>query len=176
MVACSRQSRSSLSRTRFSKQLNIQKLAHACPRHSALVPWPAINIYIYWTLDQPKAFGSPSFYLHNMRNITMDMSNGSKPQERTQILPVDNATVPYWRTELHALDKHRTTEELPTECDIAIIGAGMTGVSTAYHISKLAGDRTPSVVILEARQLCSGATGRNGVCRIGTDRNMHLTR
>jgi hypothetical protein len=91
----------------------------------------------------------------------MDESNGSKPQE--QILPVDNATVPYWRTELHALDEHRTTEELPTECDIAIIGAGMTGVSTGYHISKLAGDNPPSVVILEARQLCSGATGRNGV-------------
>ena len=94
----------------------------------------------------------------------MDTSNGSKPQE--QILPVDNATVPYWRSELHELDEHRTTEELPTECDIAIIGAGMTGVATAYHISKLASDKPPSVVILEARQLCSGATGRNGVCEI----------
>lgn len=91
----------------------------------------------------------------------MDVSNGRKPQE--QILPVHNATVPYWRTELHALDEHRTTEELPTECDIAIVGAGMTGIATAYHISKLAGEKPPSVVILEARQLCSGATGRNGV-------------
>lgn len=96
-----------------------------------------------------------------MRNIAMDVSSGRKPQE--QMLPVDNATVPYWRTELHALDEHRTTEKLPTECDIAIIGAGMTGVATAYHVSKLAGDKPPSVVILEARQLCSGATGRNGV-------------
>ena len=94
----------------------------------------------------------------------MDVSNGNKPHE--QILPVDNATVPYWRTELHALDEYRTTEELPTECDIAIIGAGMTGVATAYHISKLACDDKPSVVILEARQLCSGATGRNGVSQL----------
>lgn len=94
----------------------------------------------------------------------MDVSNGRKAHE--QILPVDNATVPYWRTELHALDEHRTTEELPTECDIAIIGAGMTGVATAYHISKLACDDKPSVVILEARQLCSGATGRNGVSQL----------
>lgn len=93
----------------------------------------------------------------------MDMSDGFSPQEQNQILPVENATVPYWRTELHTLDEHRTTEELPTECDVAIIGAGMTGISTAYHISKLAGDKPPSVVILEARQLCSGATGRNGV-------------
>lgn len=96
-----------------------------------------------------------------MRNIAMDVSNGRK--QHAQILPVDNATVPYWRTELHALDEHRTTEELPRECDIAIIGGGMTGVATAYHISKLAVDKAPSVVILEARQLCSGATGRNGV-------------
>lgn len=91
----------------------------------------------------------------------MDVSSGCKPQE--QMLPVDGATVPYWRTEPHALDEHRTTEELPKDCDIAIIGAGMTGIATAYHISKQAGDNTPSVVILEARQLCSGATGRNGV-------------
>jgi hypothetical protein len=103
----------------------------------------------------------------------MEESSGSTPQD--QMLPVANATIPYWRTELHALDEHRTTEELPTECDIAIIGAGMTGVSTAYHISKLAGDKTPSVVILEARQLCSGATGRNGVGRSVPNLNMTLS-
>lgn len=96
----------------------------------------------------------------------MNESNGCTPQEQEQILPVDNATVPYWRTELHVLDEHRTTEELPTECDVAIIGAGMSGIATAYHISKLAGRKMPSVVILEARQLCSGATGRNGVSKL----------
>jgi hypothetical protein len=101
----------------------------------------------------------------------MDPNGGGMPHK--QILPVDNATVPYWRTELHPLDEHRTTEDLPTECDIAIIGAGMTGIATAYHISKLAGDAKPSVVILEARQLCSGATGRNGVCgKILNDRTL----
>ena len=96
----------------------------------------------------------------------MNESNGCTPQEQEQILPVGNATVPYWRTELHVLDEHRTTEELPTECDVAIIGAGMSGIATAYHISKLAGHKMPSVVILEARQLCSGATGRNGVSKL----------
>jgi hypothetical protein len=114
-------------------------------------------------LDGSDTLSSQTIYFHNMRNITMNESNGSTPQEQEQILPVDNATVPYWRTELHALDEYRTTEELPTECDVAIIGAGMTGIATAYHISKLAGDNKSSVVVLEARQLCSGATGRNGV-------------
>lgn len=39
----------------------------------------------------------------------------------------------------------------------------MAGVLTAYHILQDSPpDNVPSVVILEARQLCSGATGRNG--------------
>lgn len=63
---------------------------------------------------------------------------------------------------------------------MAVIGAGLAGVLSAYHILKNtenggdhrdlgAGksgsrkhDRSPSVVLLDARQLCSGATGRNG--------------
>lgn len=82
----------------------------------------------------------------------------------TKILPVDNTTTPYWRTQLHPLDEHRSTEELPSECDIAIIGAGMSGVSTAYHLAIAMGsEKLRSIILLEARQLCSGATGRNGV-------------
>lgn len=107
----------------------------------------------------PEQHSQPPFYI--MRNVAMDVGTG--PQRQKHMLPVDNATIPYWRTEPHALDEHRTTKTLPTGCDIAIVGAGMTGIATAYHISKLEGDNSPSVVILEARQLCSGATGRNGV-------------
>lgn len=44
--------------------------------------------------------------------------------------------------------------------DIVIIGGGITGVSCAFHI--LQQDSTKSVAILERRQLCGGATGRNG--------------
>lgn len=99
-----------------------------------------------------------------MRQFALDNHHGG-PSSATpsQILPVSNATTPYWRTELHPIDEHRSTVELPTECDIAIIGAGFAGVSTAYHLSQIAGSERPSVVILEARQVCSGATGRNGV-------------
>jgi ribulose 1,5-bisphosphate synthetase/thiazole synthase len=84
---------------------------------------------------------------------------------RQQILPVPTYSIPYWRTELHAIDSHRSSESLPTQCDIAIIGAGMAGVTTAYHICKqleMEG-KEPSIVMLEAREVCSGATGRNGV-------------
>jgi hypothetical protein len=82
---------------------------------------------------------------------------------RQQILPVPTYTIPYWRTELHPIDSYRSSESLPTQCDIAIIGAGMAGVTTAYHLCKQMKGREPSIVMLEAREVCSGATGRNGV-------------
>ncbi len=44
--------------------------------------------------------------------------------------------------------------------DVAIIGGGFTGVSTAYHLSKRHPDKR--ILILEAHELASGASGRNG--------------
>jgi glycine/D-amino acid oxidase-like deaminating enzyme len=45
-------------------------------------------------------------------------------------------------------------------CDVAIVGGGFTGVSTAYHLSR----RFPElgIALLEARALGNGASGRNG--------------
>jgi hypothetical protein len=98
-----------------------------------------------------------------MRNI-VDTNASPGASQQPSFLPVKNATVPYWRFELHEIDEHRSTKDLPTKCDIAIIGAGLAGVSTAYHLSKqYEGKERPSIVLLEARQVCSGATGRNGV-------------
>ncbi|KAL5341633.1 FAD dependent oxidoreductase [Aspergillus crustosus] len=76
-------------------------------------------------------------------------------------IPVPNATTPFWRTELHELDSHRTTPDLPSDCDIVIIGAGFAGAALAYYLYE-DNPTPPSVVILEAREACSGATGRNG--------------
>ncbi|KAL2867297.1 NAD(P)/FAD-dependent oxidoreductase [Aspergillus lucknowensis] len=59
---------------------------------------------------------------------------------------------------------YRTTPELPSSADVVIIGSGMTGTLIAYHYK----ERWPekSVVVLEAREFCSGATGRNaGHCK-----------
>src|ERR1700753_2858603 len=80
------------------------------------------------------------------------------PQSR---FPNPTSTTSYWRANPLPLDDHRSTESLPECVDVAIIGAGMAGACTAYHLLK---DKlyTPSVVIFEARQACSGATGRNG--------------
>lgn len=44
--------------------------------------------------------------------------------------------------------------------DVAIIGGGFTGVSTAWHLARQFPERR--IVVLEARQLGNGGSGRNG--------------
>ncbi|ESZ89547.1 FAD dependent oxidoreductase superfamily [Sclerotinia borealis F-4128] len=81
--------------------------------------------------------------------------------------PAKDSTEPFWHSERHPLHDHRSTEVLPDNevIDVVIIGAGYAGVAMAYNLVK---DETTnnghklSVMILEARSVCSGATGRNG--------------
>ncbi|KAB8237610.1 phosphoenolpyruvate phosphomutase-domain-containing protein [Aspergillus alliaceus] len=86
-------------------------------------------------------------------------------EKADMVLAFDNPTQPFWRTEPHPLDECRSTEALPEQSDIVIVGAGYSGVSIAYHLLKHLGQHDklhPAITILEARQICSGATGRNG--------------
>ncbi|KAJ6626711.1 DAO-domain-containing protein [Mycena sp. CBHHK59/15] len=73
----------------------------------------------------------------------------------------------YWLQGVRAspLINLRTTEELPKAAEVVIIGSGMSGTLTAYEL--LTRPNPPkSIVILEAREMCSGATGRNaGHCK-----------
>lgn len=74
-------------------------------------------------------------------------------------LPCQNPTLSYWQHILHPLANTRSAS-LPDEVDIAVIGSGITGASvTKTLLEKLPSSR---IVVLEARSLCSGATGRNG--------------
>ncbi|KAK4173756.1 putative Glycine/D-amino acid oxidase [Triangularia setosa] len=92
-------------------------------------------------------------------------------------LPVTNPTPSYW----HSLSphpaslapNHRSTPELPSRCNTVIIGSGISGASIAYNLLR-SQSLTPTssadrhhpeqqqILLLEARTLCSGATGRNG--------------
>ncbi|OCT53760.1 FAD dependent oxidoreductase superfamily protein [Cladophialophora carrionii] len=77
-------------------------------------------------------------------------------------LPHPKPMPSYWLSYDSNLQNHRTTEALPPEADVVVIGAGYTGAATAYHILEKSSSKRPSVVILEARCICSGATARNG--------------
>lgn len=67
-------------------------------------------------------------------------------------------------------DRHPRFElpnpDLPTEADVVIIGSGITGTSIARTLLQNRKSTTPTphpyVVMIEARDICSGATGRNG--------------
>lgn len=67
----------------------------------------------------------------------------------------------FWQKTPSDLKDFRFTEHLPPESDIVIIGGGFTAAALVTHILDQYAN-PPSIVILEARQLSSGATGRNG--------------
>lgn len=56
--------------------------------------------------------------------------------------------------------------------DLIVVGGGFTGVSTAYHVSRRFPDRR--VVLLEARALANGASGRNGGLMLNWINGIHL--
>jgi hypothetical protein len=79
--------------------------------------------------------------------------------------PTAHSTASFWRSSTKSIDEHRSTESIPSNVDIVIIGAGFAGASIAHHLIEQSErhDRpVPSIVILDAREACSGATGRNG--------------
>ncbi|TGO11851.1 hypothetical protein BTUL_0100g00290 [Botrytis tulipae] len=81
--------------------------------------------------------------------------------------PAKDSTEPFWHSEKHYLHDHRSTDILPVSdiIDVVIIGAGYAGVATAYNLVKneiTSNCPKLSVMILDARSVCSGATGRNG--------------
>lgn len=99
------------------------------------------------------------------------------PSHRRATLPVPNPTESLWQTSHPShLAHHRSTPTLPADVDVVVIGSGITG---AFCVEELVAELTreegsgeesqgtdgvtvTDVLVLEARGLCSGATGRNG--------------
>jgi len=83
-------------------------------------------------------------------------------------LPCEQSSTSFWHSQPSPLLlAHRSTRNLPQTADVVVIGSGITGASVAHHL--LAGnngskdsDHGLNVVMLEAREACWGATGRNG--------------
>lgn len=90
------------------------------------------------------------FYLNQALDILL------KRVKKTPGIPAQNSSQPFW-TE----PKANITSEgksLPVYADVVIIGSGITGASVAYNILKR--ETSLRIVILEAREVCSGGTGR----------------
>jgi hypothetical protein len=73
-------------------------------------------------------------------------------------LPVPHPTRSFWHTtHPNPLVRHRTTPDLPDHASVVVIGSGITG---AFAARELVANGITDVVVLEAREICSGATGR----------------
>lgn len=76
-------------------------------------------------------------------------------------LPTSNPSNSFWLSELsEILLGHRTTVQLPSKADVIIIGSGIAGTSAARWLREHGEGKDLNVVMLEAREACSGATGR----------------
>lgn len=75
-------------------------------------------------------------------------------------LPRPEPTVSYWQDPPLDIADCRTTARLPDHVDIVIIGGGITGATIAYDLLTAKPDL--QILLLEARQAASGASGRNG--------------
>jgi hypothetical protein len=83
------------------------------------------------------------------------------PRDKPVPFPSLNPTESHWIEEFASLfDKFYSTPDLPYKSDIVIIGAGLTGVSAAYHL--VLANPSLKILLLDARGFSCGATGRNG--------------
>ena len=83
----------------------------------------------------------------------------SELQSTLPSLPVPNPTRSFWHiSHPNDLVKHRTTPTLPKHASVVIIGSGISGAFAARELILNASMK--DVVVLEARDICSGATGR----------------
>ncbi|OPB40762.1 FAD dependent oxidoreductase [Trichoderma guizhouense] len=75
-------------------------------------------------------------------------------------LPAPNPTTSFWQSSSHPHVEAAQSEALPETRDVVILGSGITGCSVAQWLLKE--DDEISITVLDARGICSGATGRNG--------------
>jgi glycine/D-amino acid oxidase-like deaminating enzyme len=76
-------------------------------------------------------------------------------------LPALNPTKSYWQTSYpNPVADHRSTSSLPSKATVVIVGTGICGVFAAHEILTQSAD--VDILVLEARTVCSAATGRNG--------------
>ena len=75
-------------------------------------------------------------------------------------IQVPTNSEPYWLGFEHPLKNYRSSKQLPSESDIVIIGAGLTGASAAYHLREAVAQGRRVMVLERGFPACE-ASGRN---------------
>ncbi|CAA7269381.1 unnamed protein product [Cyclocybe aegerita] len=92
----------------------------------------------------------------------------SRAFSKLSYLPHPNPIKSFWLhpPSANPLRESGSAGELTSGADVCIIGSGLTGVGTAWHLVNQLGsgeaETKKKIVVLDAREFCSGATGRNG--------------
>lgn len=76
----------------------------------------------------------------------------------------DGTTASFWLQTPHPELRNLRSATLPTRTDVVVIGSGITATSVVRTLLTTisATESKLRIVLLEARDICSGATGRNG--------------
>lgn len=77
-------------------------------------------------------------------------------------LPQSSSTISSWQVPFHPDVGRIQSEALPQFSDYVVIGSGVAGCGVVKSLLENSSSAKSSVTVLEARGLCSGATGRNG--------------
>ena len=77
-------------------------------------------------------------------------------------LPRPDPTPSFWQEPPHPTVSNVQSINLPRTTDFAVIGSGITGCSVTKALLEQASLNGKKITVLEARTLCSSATGRNG--------------
>lgn len=73
-------------------------------------------------------------------------------------LPTPHSSASFWHSEpADNLMGYTSTSELPEYADVVVVGCGITGANAARFLTERG---EMDVVVLEAREVCWGATGR----------------
>ncbi|KAI1024290.1 hypothetical protein LB504_005157 [Fusarium proliferatum] len=106
------------------------------------------------SLQHPDSnYGLPEEFMRKLRAALL-----SDP-----LLPRPNPSISLWQEPAHPTVSSIQSPTLPQYADIVVIGSGITGCSVTKALLENDSLDSPSrIVVLEARTLTSGATGRNG--------------
>ncbi|KAF8216541.1 FAD dependent oxidoreductase [Mycena galopus ATCC 62051] len=106
--------------------------------------------------------------LQSLREIAAVYEELNKRIEQSPGIPASDPSIPYWAIPASPIAHHGSSDEipLPSCADIVIIGSGITGAAFARTMLSFkpegSNNSFPQIVMLEARDACSGATARNG--------------